>query len=381
LQVLDTEQLEYAFQQQGISHESLARRFYSDVWALIQAAEKIRDDTLLAQCGADLRNLCQAYFAKMREWSHEEEERYENVPFCKASLDNMREARAGIPAFERQFYRYALCYMELNRALIHARVKIAPYAKDYHTAEFLEHLKVNHGTGVLLQQAHRERRETMEKRLRMERVRSILKQFDPLLETLGAELPGMFDADGDRALTQFKAALRKEDFDRALKLSSSWRREKLQKIGKTLITLTRQHCKELRAADGLLLHSGELTLVESFLKGDEARINEFVTKYNVPYMVFQYQNLLRQGYLLGRIGSLEGLIIHHAKLLALSCRPHDDPAQAQAQEQGILIPARFLLKEKFKTLSAIFDEMETTMSILEKLVIQTREYQNSLPGC
>ena len=128
-----------------------------------------------------------------------------------------------------------------------------------------------------------------------------------------------------------------------------------------------------------MLHTGELSLITSFLKSDEARVNAFLDKFNVPYMVFQYKNLIHQGYLLGRIGSIEGLIIQHAKLLSLASRPHNDPAYAHIQEQTILVPARDQMQGRFKMLGAIFNEMETTISVLEKIVAISREYQASIP--
>ncbi len=379
MQGLDTEQLEYAFQLHGINRDTQARAFYADLWNLIQAAEKIREDGDLSICQKDLRALCKNYFTQMSLWRAEEEDHHESKITCQASRENAHEASAMIDPFEKQFFRYALCYLELNRALIQIRVKISHLAKNVNidSADILE---VNHATGPLLSRAHAERMDVMEKRLRIERVRSVLKGLDPLMELLGDGLPRAYGQnEGDRQITLFKGALRKENFDRAKSVARAWNKNKLTMTALRVIEMVQMQAPELRAQDGLMLHTGELSLITSFLKSDEARVNAFLDKFNVPYMVFQYKNLIHQGYLLGRIGSIEGLIIQHAKLLSLASRPHNDPAYAHMQEQTILVPARDQMQGRFKMLGAIFNEMETTISVLEKIVAISREYQASIP--
>lgn len=380
LQLLDSEQLEYAFAVHGISRETQARNVYAEIWALIQKAEKIRDPVTLGKIEGDLRHLCNDYFSIMHAWQEEEEDRHEGVEACDASKDNMREAQSMIAAFEKNFVRYSICYLELNRALIQVRASLSHLARDYDMTGAAKGIQVNHATGALLQQAHRERKGIMEKRLRLDRVRTLLQHFDPLMELLGEDLPRLLGQEaGGRDLVLFKGALRKKNFDAARAICSRWHHDWLRKTGQTVVDMAEKNASELQAADGIMLHSGELTLITSFLQSDEAKINQLMNKYNVPYMVFKYQNLIHQGYHLGRIGSLEGLIIQHAKLISLSARPVADADTAKMQEQSVLNPAR-ALQNRFKSLASIFDEMETTLSILEKLFSQTREYHNSVCG-
>lgn len=378
MQLLDSEQLEYAFAIHGISRETQARSVYADIWALIQKAEKIRAPVSLARIEGDMRHLCNDYFSVMHAWQDEEEDRHDGEEPCEASKDNMREARSLLPAFEKNFIRYTLCYLELNRALIQVRGGLSHLAQDYDLTD-TKALQVNHATGTLLQQAHKERKLIMEKRLRLERVRSLLHHFDPLMELLGEDLPRLLGQErGERDLVLFKGALRKKNFDIARTITSRWHHDWLRRTGETVIDLAEKNVAELQASDGIMLHSGELTLITSFLQSDEAKLNQLMDKYNVPYMVFKYQNLIHQGYQLGRIGSIEGLIIQHAKLVSLSVRPLVDAEEAKIQEQSVLNPAR-TLQSRFKGLSAIFDEMETTIAILEKLFSQTREYMAKTP--
>lgn len=380
LRLLDSEQLEYAFQMHGINRDTQARRFYADVWDLIQSAEKIRDPVELGACQKKLRRLCNSYFHQMMEWRQEEEERYESDPACAAARENAREAAAMLPTFERQFFRYTLCYLELNRALIQMRAQLSHLARDINI-DHTDIMEVNHGTGTLLFRAHAERMEIMEKRLRMDRVRSLLQQFDPLMEMMGDELPTVLgNEEGSHQLTLFKGAVRKSRFAQARQIIKGWKQKRLEVFASKVVDLAQKHEEELKAHDGLVLHSGELSLISAFLKGDEARANQFLEKFNLPYMVFQYKNLIHQGYILGRVGSLEGLIILHAKLLSIAARPHTDPALAQSQEQSVLVPARAQLQTRFKTLGAIFNEMETTISVLEKLIAMTRDYNAHTPA-
>lgn len=199
------------------------------------------------------------------------------------------------------------------------------------------------------------------------------------MELLGADLPRLLGQErGDHELTLFKGALRQKNFQKARQIVSNWPRDWLKNTGTAVVTMAERHVEELQAQDGLMLHSGELTLITMFLKADEQRINQFMMKYNIPYMVFKYRNLIHQGYLLGRIGSIEALIIQHAKLLSVAVRPQSDTEIARAQEQAVLVPAR-ALQGRFKGLGAIFDEMETTLAILEKLFAQTRDYMAHTP--
>ncbi len=379
MQLLDSEQLEYAFSVHGISRETQARRFYTDLWAVIQRGEKAQNPLELSKAQTEIRHLCAAYFNLMHQWQCDEADSIDDIDECTASRDNVREARVVLPSFEKQFIRYALCYLELNRALIQVRASLADISRDYNFNDMAKHLKINHATGALLQRAHRERKTIMEKRLRLDRVRTLLQHFDPLMELLGADLPRLLGQErGDHELTLFKGALRQKNFQKARGIASNWPHDWLKNTGTTVATMAERHVEELQAQDGIMLHSGELTLITMFLKADESRINQFMTKYNIPYMVFKYRNLIHQGYLLGRIGSIEALIIQHAKLLSVAVRPQSDTDIAKAQEQAVLVPAR-ALQGRFKGLGAIFDEMETTLAILEKLFVQTRDYMAHTP--
>lgn len=379
MQLLDSDQLEFAFQLHGISHEEKARRFYTDLWNLIQSAEKIRDPLELTKTQKDLRQLCGDYFAFMSEWRAGEEEQYEHEICCASSRENAREAFTTLSTFERQFYRYMLCYLELNRALIQVRAQIAHFARDYDISDLSDAMDVNSATGVLLQRAHKERMGIVEKRLRLDRARALLRHFDPLMESIGAQLPkSMGDKAGNHQLTLFKGAVRKRNFDEAERVVHGWKTTETKAAGMKIIDMARKGETDLMAQDGLMLHTGELGLVSAFLKSDEERINSFMEKFNIPYMVFQYKVLLHQGYLLGRIGSIEGLIIQHAKLLSLAARTHNDSDYAKTQQQQVIIPTRALMG-RFKSLGAIFNDMETTMITLNRLFTQTRDYMANAP--
>lgn len=380
MQLLDSEQLEFAFRAQGITLEGEARAFYANLWNIIKSAEKIRDPLELNDCASALRKTCHSYFARSNEWLRGEQDLHEMRPSCAHSQQNAREAETYLPVFEKEFFRYALCYMELNRALIQKRAFLAHFAKDYNINDAALKLDVNNSTGILLARAHKEREQIVEKRQRMERIKEILLQFDHPLETLGRGLPELYgQMEGDHQLTLFKGALRQREFAKARLVCGAWNSPYLADTARVIVDLAEKHAEALNVKERLLLHSGELSLISAFIAGDEARMNQFMEKFNIPYMVFQYRNLMRQGYLLGRIGSIEGLIIHHAKVTALAARCHADNILAQQQESAVLVPARQLFDQQFKQLGAIFSDMETTCAILEKLFSQTRDYMRSTP--
>lgn len=380
MQLLDSEQLEFALQAYHITLESEARTFYTEIWNIIQAGEKIRDPLELSDLGQSLRRLCGDYFQRTKIWRNDEQDKIEGQPVCAASTVNSTEAHNLLAGFEKQFTRYVLCYLELNRALIQKRAQLSHFAKDYNIDDLSKSIEVSHSTGILLERAHKERQVLLEKHLRMERLRTLLQHFDGPLEFLGAFLPDIYgQVEGDHQLTLFKGALRKQNFGDARKICSTWQDARMREPAMTLIEMAHRHADELKVQESLLLHSGELSLILAFLKDDEVRMDVFMQKYNVPYMVFQYRHLIRQGYLLGHVGSIEGLIIQHAKLCGLAARLHDDPILAQSQETAVLVPTRLMMAQNFKNLGAIFSEMENICAILEKLFTQTRDFTRRMP--
>lgn len=374
MQLLDSEQLEFAFQLHGISLETQARRFYADIWQTIQGAEKTSNASELIAHEKHLRSLCQSYFAQVNDWRIEEEDRFESQPACEISSENMKEATVALPAFEKQFFRYLLCYMELNRALIRARARISHFAKDHNIDAYKDSLAVNHGTGLMLDQAHRDAAILQRKRLHIEQIRRVLQPTDPLMEELGAMLPQIMNVEGDHQLTLLKGALRRREFARAQDIVSKWPTECLRVAGQSIVASMHRNVKTISLGESMVLHSGELSLISATLNSDEAKAHAFLVKYNVPYMVFQYKALLHLGYLLGRVGSIEGLIIQHAKLASMSVRPHIDPDYAKNQQQALLLPVRSLFKTGFGSLGQIFGDMERTLAVLDKYISQTQKY-------
>jgi hypothetical protein len=332
LRLLDSEQLEFAFQAQGITLQREARSFYSSIWEVIKSAEKIQDSAELNECISALRTLCQRYFARSKEWLREEQDIHEMRLSCEHSDRNRREAQAYILAFEKEFFRYTMCYLELNRVLIQKRVVLAHFAKDYNLHDAAQKLEVNNSTGLLLSRAHKERHDILLKRQHIEKMHQILRQFDHPLETLGKGLPDFYgQIEGDRQLTLFKGALRQSDFKRARKICQEWSPYH-RDIAMVILDLAAAHEEDIKIQNKLLLHTGETSLVMAFIQSDEKRLDHFLQKFNVPYMLFQYRHLMRQGYLLGRIGSIESLIIYHAKLIALAVRACVDPVVVEKQD-------------------------------------------------
>lgn len=377
MQLLDSEQLEFAFQLHGITLEAQARRFYTDLWQVIQDAERASDIGELLDKSQDIRKLCRSYFALVADWRDEQQDLHTEQDV--SGHDLMIEASLQIPPFEKQFIRYALCYMELNRALIRGRARISFLSKEQNIDEAaIKDLDVNTGTGVLLDRAHTEIRDLTAKRRRLQAMRAILKSTDALMEDLGAALPSVMGPEGDRQLTLFKGALRRLEFERAQNLARSWRPAPVRKTALWVARFFLEHRSDLAIQDGLVLHSGELSLPLTVLASDERKVRAFLDTHNLPYMLFRYRSLLHLGYLLGQIGSIENLIIQHAKLSSVAARPANDPDQARRARQTVLMPVKKLLDTQFRSLGAIFNEMEITQAALDRLFSQTRNYMASL---
>jgi hypothetical protein len=125
--------LEFAFQLHGITLEAQARRFYTDLWQVIQDAERASDIGDLQNKSQDIRKLCRSYFALVADWRDEQQDLHTEQDV--SGHDLMIEASLQIPPFEKQFIRYALCYMELNRALIRGRARISFLSKEQNIDE------------------------------------------------------------------------------------------------------------------------------------------------------------------------------------------------------------------------------------------------------
>lgn len=377
MQLLDSEQLEFAFQLHGITLEAQARRLYTDLWQVIKDAERVSDARELQDKAQEIRKLCRAYFALVADWRSEQQDTHSE----QFDHDLMNDAQAALAPFEKQFVRYALCYMELNRVLIRGRARISFLSKEQLLEEALaKDIDVNTGTGVLLDRAHADMRDLTAKRQRLERMRDLLKSSDALMENLGAVLPNVLGPEGDRQLTLFKGALRRGEFARAQDLARLWRPESLAAAGLQAAAFFAKHSTDLGVQDGLLLHSGELSLPLTIMNSDERKVRSFLDKHNLPYMLFRYRGLIHLGYLLGQIGSIEGLVIQHAKLSSLAVRGQSDPDHARRARQTALLPALKLLDSHFPTLGPIFNEMEITQAALDRLFSQTRNYMADRPA-
>ena len=379
MRLLDSEQLELAFQLHRIDHDVLARSLYQRIWDQIKRAERADDRSALGACRQEIRNDCSRYFAVMNNWAADEGSNDEAAATPLQAAANSQEASQLLGRFEKQFVRYALCYLDLNRVMVRARRRIVRLAGDTNIDK-LEAPAIDHATGTLLFRLHRERSEIAAKRTRLNEAQAVLRSMDPLLEDLGASLPKRLGPGrGDRELTSFKAAVRHKDFVGASRLATAWSDRRLEAVGAEIIAIASEHSDLLLAQGLLILHSGETRLISSFLDGDEARINARIERLNIPYMVFQFRALLHHALLLGKIGTLESLIILHAKLLGLVARAPVDTAQAHRDLHAILLPAR-AIEERFRTLASIFAATEAAEAILEKLFVETERYQSVRPA-
>lgn len=376
MRLLDTESLTCALQNSGISIDREAESFYSDLWSLIKSAENITDDTGMAAVEKELRQLCRSYFRNAGRWVRDMRAQQGEANSCALGRRLQGEAEILRPAFEKRLRRYVLCYMHLNRALVRARRDMKGIIRDDDNEHSVPAgLEISDSTGLLLARAWHQKKELTAKRERLLRAQSTLGDMDSRFSALQKSLQrAMGRRGGEKAYTAFHGALRKGDEGKVRACLDSWRQiaAAAAASGWDIFHVVQKHASDLAVYDGYILDTSEIKLIFSFLADDEERVDRFLDKYNLAYMAYKFKHLLQLGYRLGQIGSLEGLLVLHARTIGGIAHPLSDIAQARRYESDILSKVIYLVRNGFSDLPHIFDDMEVTAQQLRVLCDQTR---------
>ena len=380
MRLLDSESLEAAMQNSGVDLDLDARDFYTDIWNLIKASERLAHDTDVLDAERNLRDLCHRYFEKSGTWLAEEDKRNLHRPACPEARILAMEAQGIHKEFEKKFYRYLLCYLYLNRALVISRAKMKAVAEDSEELVRAEGKQTSDSTGFLLKRALKEKRKILEKRHRLIKAQNILEEIKTHFEFLESNLMHVLGRlKADRHLTVFTASLRQGDFRQAETATGFWRSRqhpRVQESGQKVIKLLQENQQELAVHGGYVLDPSELRLIFSLSMAEEQRVDQFIDKYALPHMAHKLKSLLTLGYRLGKIGSIEGLLGLHAKLISGIARPSEDVSHAKRYEEDVLGKVQFLLQSGFNDLPKIFDEMEVTFDFLRFLADEIRFLEN-----
>ncbi len=369
MRLLDTESLHSAIVHSGITLDLDIHDFYGDLWRLIKTAETVERDGDMIALEKELRTVFREYYRQTGSWLFEQEMLFADRQTVSAWRFHAIKARDQLIPFQKQLQRYVLCYMHLNRALVRSRIEIENISKLYPLEETRTRLRVTDATGMLVARAFRQKKIMMDKRTRLTALAHVLEELEASFSTLRADLYMILPAASvERAYIAFRAALRQGNFDEAGRMAHEWTEQKniLNPTGQKIVHITTEkilslmtrHADGLKVQDGYMLEPSDIALLFSFLKADEARVDTFLRKYMLPFMTHKLKQLLATAYRLGRIGSLEGLLVLHARLLGGLARPMDDMAQIKRYEEEVVARASFLVKNGFPDLSHIFNESE-----------------------
>lgn len=369
MRLLDTESLQSAIVHSGITLDLDIHDFYGDLWRLIKTAETVERDADMLALEKELRGVFHEYYRQTGRWLFEQEMLHADKETDPAWRYQAMKARDTLIPFQKQLQRYVLCYMHINRALIRSRQEIDNIGKLYPLEESHSRLKVNEATGMLVARAFRQKKMMMDKRQRLTALSHVLNELQTAFAALRTDLFMILPAETvERAYVSFRAALRQGHFDEARRIAHEWQDKRLilnpsgQKIvamnADRIIYLVTQHAEGLKVQDGYMMEPSDIALLFSFLKADEARVDKFLRKYMLPFMTHKLKQLLAVAYRLGRIGSLEGLLVIHARLLGGLARPMEDMAQIKRYEEEVAGRAAFLVQSGFPDLSHIFHEAE-----------------------
>lgn len=380
MRLLDTESLQSAIVSSGITLDLDIHEFYGDLWRLIKRAEEVEKDSGMVTLEKELRTLFREYYRQTGAWLFEQEIAMADKVADNAWRYQAMKARDQLIAFQKQMQRYVLCYMHLNRALVRSRVEIDRIAKLYPHEESRRAIQISDVTGMLVARAFRQKKTMMEKRARLEALSGVLLELQNNFAALRQDLFLILPADMvERSYIAFRAALRQGNFAEARLLANQWHGQDglLNPTGHKIVamsadrilSLVMTHAEGLKVQEGYMLEKSEIALLFSFLKADEARVDSFLRKYMLPLLGYKLKQLLGVAYRLGRVGSLEGLLVTHARLLGGLARPMEDMGQIKRYEEEVVTKAAYLVRHSFPDLPHIFNECEVIFEQLRVFFI------------
>lgn len=378
MRLLDTESLHSAIVHSGITIDLDVHDFYGDLWRLIKRAEEIEKDSDMQPLEKELRACFREYYRQTGAWLFEKDLALSDTVTDPAWRFQAMKARDQLIALQKQMQRYVLCYMHLNRALVRARAEIDVIAKLYPHEQPNRAIQITDVTGMLVARAFRQKKEMMDKRTRLTALSGVLDELQDRFANLRNDLFMLLPAETvERSYVAFRAALRQGQFDEAHAMVYEWSRQggmlsasahkAIIPNAQTIVDRITAHADGLKVQDGYTLEKSDIALLFSFLKADEARVDSFLRKYMLPLLGYKLKQLLGVAYRLGRIGSLEGLLVMHARLLGGLARPMDDIAQIKRYEEEVVTKTAYMIRHGFPDLPHIFNECEVVFEQIRTL--------------
>lgn len=355
---------------------------FLNLWDTIKKAETARDESDLMEYHKTVRHQHKSYIRKTDQWLMQKQ-----AIARSSELDNevAVKIRAGDikPKFEKGLYRYSLCFLYLNRLLIHAKRDISAVLKFQENAP-KKLPEVNQNIGFLLKRAYTEKKKLMVQRQKLVRMTHCLKQLETLFENLETSMESYLGhEDGSRAYTAFRGSLRHMHFEQAgQRIGNAIREHSLKKghlfckdrsgeiitLAKHIIHLLKTNQDDLKREEDMALDSSELRLLFTLLQTSETRVQKFIDKYTAAYLAFQFQFLLKQAFRLGQIGSFERLFVLHQSLIKGTVTAFHQPKELQEFETEIVRRAEYILSARMVTIPDIFDQVEAAQAQLYQVL-------------
>lgn len=357
------------------------------IWEIIKEAERTTGDDSLTALHKKMKAQHQSYINAVNRWlsTKELDDQERSAEEAKTRV----KAAALKPRYEKLLYRYCLCYMYLNRHLIHLRKDIETLLRHVPSRKGAGHtgLKIQDNVGFLLRRAYREKQRFVAERAQLENMHTLLKELAPLFAGLKTALSALKGKEqGDRAYTAFRAYLRQGQVEKAHSLAASWaqgqpglapfttasKTQTVQQYSQSILAAYTAHGDALRHGAQMALDVDDIRVMSSFVRISEERIDTFLQKYSLPFIEFKYKILLKQAYRLGTIGNFEKLFALHENIILGLADTGKDARALQAYEGTVLRPAEYILHLGASSLTDIFEQMDAAVAELKALLHSIR---------
>lgn len=392
MRLQDAKALGSTLRDNGVIIDLVATDFYADICDLINVAEAVQNDNEMHALDQKLRRLCKKYFKQISLWIGQERAKHADVKIYAETRQIESQTREAAQEFEKQFIRHVLCFMHLNRSQFLARRELKSIVDTFEPEKVTTHLEVDGTTGILIKRAYREKRKLLEKRARMIRMQAALTELKEKISTFRPALSAALGHHaGDTGYRDLCKALREGDFKRAEATVKRWGNRRrpigagrryrrsmmtIQKQGMEIIDLVRSNKDDLSVHRGYIIDLSESKMLFSFLMADEQRVDKFLAKYNVRYMVHRYKHLIQLGHRLIDMSTISGLLILHARLVSALAIPITGKEKLDYFREHTLNRLEDLHTKELPELPHVFNDMENTLEELRYMFTQTWAIQD-----
>jgi hypothetical protein len=237
-------------------------------------------------------------------------------------------------------------------------------------------IKWTSDTGIVLGKQKKRKRIIDDFLARFDRAQSVFDEGEHALARFrSSALSGLNKADAERVETSLRAALRTGDFARADKLLTTLSGPMKTEAAR-LISLYRDNADYLAGEDGkLFLSLSEMTMIRNSMEQELRKIRGYLVKYNLPYMEYKLDALVRYKDKLLVIGSLDGLMTLYRRLIGGMARPLTTHDEMRIFSGEVLERINYLLAHQFSEVPKIEAE---AIRVVDEFRQARLEYESNL---